>query len=257
MGNFDLDAIIDSVVPPHARGRRQQELHASVRRELNESDVARLWALPDGGLGSTASPLQKIGFAHHSLAKLLAEGRTNAECSLITGRSASRISILKNDPAIMELIEYYRTQNEAVYLNIHERLATLGLSSIEELQQRLEDEPDSFSQRELMELAALGFDRSGYGPSSKVQHEHAHFLKPADVARLKSDISSKQNGTVRSIDPSSGDWPQVGGGVIDGSLGEAAAVEGSESQRDHVSEHDLSPSCEEVSLGERFGRGSE
>lgn len=243
---MDLDAIIDSVVPPASRGRRQQEVHAQVRRELNASDVERLWALPEGGLGSTAAPLQKIGFSHHSLAKLLAEGRSNADCSLITGKSPSRISILKHDPAMTELIEYYKTQNEAVYLNIHERLATLGLSSIEELQDRLDTDPNSFSQRELMELAALGFDRSGYGPSSKVQHEHAHFLKPADVSRIKSDVAGRQNGTVRQINPQSSEWPQVGGTVIDGSLGEAAAAEGSKGEGNNLSEPCVPTAPEEV-----------
>lgn len=245
---MDLDDIINSVVPPHSRGRKQGEVHAEVRRELNASDVERLWAMPEGEMDSTTTPLKKIGFTHHSLAKLLAEGRTNEECSLITGRSPSRISILKHDPAMAELIEYYRTQNEAIYINVHERLAALGLDTIEELQDRLENDPTSYTNRELMELSALVFDRSGYGPSSKVQHQHAHaFLAPDQITKLKSEVSGRQNGTVRSINPSEGAWPKVGSPVIEGSLGEASAVEGSESQGDHLSEHDLSSAGEEVS----------
>lgn len=234
---MDLDSIIDSVVPPHSRGRRAVEVQTTVRRQLNPADIEQLWLQPEGALGSTTPPIQKIRFQHHSLARLLAEGRPDAECALITGYSPSRISILKRDPAVMELISHYKEMVTEVFVNVHERLAALGLNTIEELMERLDTDPDSFSVRELKEVAELTLDRSGYGPQSKVHHTGAiAVLDASHVARIKQEVASRQNGTVRSLNPSTSGWPQVGGPVIDGSVGKAEETQGSESQGDNLPE---------------------
>jgi hypothetical protein len=94
------------------------------------------------------------------LARLLAEGRKSEECSLITGYSTTRIWILKQDPAFKDLVAYYAAQTEAKFLDVHERLAALGMSTLDELQERLESDPDGFKNRELMELAEFALDRS-------------------------------------------------------------------------------------------------
>ena len=153
-------------VPP-SRGRKPAPLEMSILRPLNESDVEDM--VIGKGVGLPTTPIAKLRHSHHMLARLLAEGRPNSEAALVTGYSPSRISILKNDPAFKELIEYYKGQVEQQYVNVHERLAALGLSTIDELAERLEANPDDFTARELMELAALTLDRAGHGPTAKTQ----------------------------------------------------------------------------------------
>ena len=43
---------------------------------------------------------------------------------------------------------------------MHNRLATLGATAVEELQERLEDKPEDFSNKELRELVESTMDRS-------------------------------------------------------------------------------------------------
>lgn len=141
-----------------ARGRKPKFARFDVLRELNGSDMEMLLSPPEHGVKTPL--LTKLRNSHHMLARLLAEGRKAQECSAITGYSPSRISILQRDPAFKDLVSYYAAQAREVYLNVHERLAALGMSTVEELQERLETDPEAFSNRELMELAEMALDRS-------------------------------------------------------------------------------------------------
>ena len=141
-----------------ARGKRSGPLELVVMRELNGGDLDLLRNPP--AQGQIVAPLQRLRHTHHMLARLLAEGRPGVECSMITGYSQSRISILQNDPAFKELVAYYAQQTEAKYLDVHERLASLGIDTIEELHERLDTQPEKITTRELMELAELTLDRS-------------------------------------------------------------------------------------------------
>jgi hypothetical protein len=99
--------------------------------------------------------LTQIRHTHHQLARLLATGTKEQEASLITGYKPTYISVLKGDPSFQDLMEYYAAQREQIFVDVVERMRSLGLATIDELQARLEEEPDEFSRRELMELAEL------------------------------------------------------------------------------------------------------
>lgn len=141
-----------------ARGRRSTQVEYVVLRELNARDYDLLQNPPK--LGATTPEVQRMTNRHHSLARLLAEGRSGVECSAITGHSNSRISILQDDPAFAELIAFYKSQLGVVYLSVHERLAALGISCMEELQARIEDNPGEFTARELREIMETAFNKS-------------------------------------------------------------------------------------------------
>ena len=149
---------LDFLGLPSARGRKRAKVEMQVLRELTVADLGVLLDPPKAGVETR--PLARLRHTHHFLARLLAEGKRPGECSLITGYAPSRISILQNDPAFQELLEYYKTQTQEVYLDVHQRLATLGISTIEELQERLEANPDGFTAGQLMALAELVLDRS-------------------------------------------------------------------------------------------------
>lgn len=231
---MSIDHFIDSLVPPPAKGRRP--VYGEVVRELNEADIQTLWTAPEGGLESSTPAILRIKNSHHMLARLLAEGRKDVECSQITGYSPNRISILKRDPAFKELLEYYKSQVSEAFVNVHERLATVGLAAVEELHERLEEAPQGFANRELMELAELGLDRAGFGPKSTTNVNVGVALVSSDkLAELKAEAARRTNGTILTLtqdDRRTG----VGGTVIDGAVVADDSPQGQQSTGDQISE---------------------
>jgi hypothetical protein len=144
-----LDELLDGVSLGTNRGR-SPELELYVVRELGEADLP-LVLNPPKGLSTLPSPIQ-MRERHHSAARLIAEGRSMAEVGAITGYSPSRISILKQSPDFQELVQVYKAQKDALFLDVHGRKATLAATAISVLQDRLEDTPNSISTRELTEI---------------------------------------------------------------------------------------------------------
>jgi len=223
---MSVDSLIAEVLggglqPPPARGRKPTAAVSYVR-DLNESDIKALWDLPEGGLGSTTPALQHIKSSHHMLARVLADGKNGNEAALITGYSISRISILQKDPSFANLVQYYKTQVEKCFVNVYERLASLGIDSLEELQRRLDENPDGFTLNQLMELAELTLDRSGAGPTTKNTHQHLVALVDArQLDQIKDEVKRREGGNIITIGAS-------------GSLG--LEVGRSESRAEHQSE---------------------
>lgn len=137
---------------------------ARIQRALTAGDVAAARQTRDLDLpasGEPVSALARIKSTHHHLARVLAEGVNNIEASARTGYSPSRVALLQKDPAFVELIHYYRQKDiDPIYMSVHDTLATLGQMATETLRQRLEEDPDSFKIRELMEVMSASLDRS-------------------------------------------------------------------------------------------------
>lgn len=138
-------------------------LTAEVVGPLTREDVAAA----QRPRGSKAPAIKRLSDRHHSVARSIAAGMAMHEVAAVHGMSASRISILKDDPSFKELVEFYREKTDAAYADMHERLAGLSLTATAELAERLDDEPEKFSAQALMDIVKLGADRTGYGPASK------------------------------------------------------------------------------------------
>lgn len=115
------------------------------------------------------APLARISAPHHYLAKMIAEGKSDVEVSGVTGYSLARIKTLKNDPSFRELISHYEAQDIAIHADVRAQVLNLGLTAGQIIQEQLEDDPDSFSKKELIDLMAKTLDRSGHGPTSKTE----------------------------------------------------------------------------------------
>ena len=156
MANEADKALLDEIIFAPAQGGRRQPKPQSfeVVRSLDEGDVP---LLEDRSVAlSEALPtIQSISHAHHRLAQMLCRGVPANQVSFITGYSPAYISRIKSDPMFKELLEHYRTEREEVFIEVAERMKILGLSTLEELSRRLAEEPDSWTKRELMELADL------------------------------------------------------------------------------------------------------
>jgi hypothetical protein len=183
---------------------RKEPFAWAIVRELNEADLEVLANPPKTGI--KAPSLQRIRNTHHMLARLLAEGKKTTDISMITGFSPGRISSLQNDPMFAELVAYYSAQVNAQYLDVHARLADLGVTTLEELRERLEDTPEKFSVRELLEIMEKTFDRSiapqkgGSGGSKTnieikfvgAQNAEVHASEPSKGTILDLDINSEE-----------------------------------------------------------------
>lgn len=135
-------------------------------RELTPADLVLLSVEK----GSKPPALKRIRDAHHSIARLVSEGRPAAEISAITGYSQSRLSILKSDPAFAELVEFYRGAQNEVHADVTIRLQQALLNSIEIMNEKLEDTPaDEIKFKELRENIKVLADRTGFGPAKTTQ----------------------------------------------------------------------------------------
>lgn len=155
-------ALLEELFIGSARGARGEKSEVAIEwdfvRNLGEDDVPELLN-PASFEGPKA--VNRLRERHHYLARLLAQGSTGIEASIMTGYSQSYISMLSHDdPAFMELVEHYKQQAEGKYLEIHERLGMLGTSAVEELQTRLDEKPESLTVGQLQEIAEMALDRS-------------------------------------------------------------------------------------------------
>jgi len=182
---LDLD-----IVPVRTGGRASAAVTHAFSRELEAGDLARL----EIEQGIKAPSLKRITDSHHGLARVLAAGKSPGEASIITGFCASRISILKADPAFQELLEFYRSNQRLAETQVLDRLSTLTLDAVEEIRSRLHDAPEDIRTRELLDIATAGLDRTGFGPSAKLQVTSLT-LTAEDMERL-SQGSKDSNVTV-------------------------------------------------------------
>lgn len=138
-----------------ARGGRKPsaELVIEIVRGLTSEDEPKLTS-PDP-LNTKPIPIQALRASHHQLAQLMAQGKPDTEVALLTGYSPSRISILRSDPTFQQLLAGYHEVRHDLFVDTLERMRVLGLSTLDELQERLEAAPEKWSNRELMEMADL------------------------------------------------------------------------------------------------------
>jgi hypothetical protein len=173
----ELLAMLDGQAISSPQGLARLEV--AVIRALTPDD---LLAMEESTPIAGPTSLTTIRHAHHRIAQLLVEGAAPAKVSLITGYSPGYVTRLQSDPVFKELLAYYASQTEAVTADLRERLTTLGLSAMDELQLRLEEAPGEFTKKDLMEIvkqatpaipAGQGGSAPGPGVSLNVQFVNA------------------------------------------------------------------------------------
>lgn len=154
------------------------------------------------GPKSIDTDLQKIRARHHSVARLLASGVPEGVVATITRFSPSRISQLKNSPAMQELISHYRGPGAEASQVLAEKLRVLGDSAAEELAERITERPDELSTQDLVAISKLGLDRSGHGPSSKLEVDQTtHLVDHAELLKLRQGVRASEASRITRLQP--------------------------------------------------------
>lgn len=184
--------------PPTATPQAASALVASpgplmieVVRGLTPEDLVQLRQPPVASgpaTGGKVLGLLQIRQSHHQLARLIVQGFDNTTVSLISGYAPAYISQLKGNPAFAELLDNYTAELELVMSDVQVRMRTLGLSFLDALQARLEDNPGDWTKRELMEAAELLLIKSRQSPAASGPGQGAGinitvgFVKPGSPA---------------------------------------------------------------------------
>lgn len=122
-------------------------------------------------MGVPAVP--KLKDHHHRIAFLLALGKKPVEVARELGVSSARLSQLRVVDEFKDLVESYREQRDTIEFDAFKQVQTIRAAieqmALEVIRDRLEEAPDDFSTRELLELQADAADRLGRSKVSRTE----------------------------------------------------------------------------------------
>lgn len=140
--------------------------------------------------------VQTLRDSHHGLARAVASGLSNAECAQVTGYSIQRVSILRQDPAFKELVAHKRAMIDAEFASagdpVIDYLKGNALKAAKMLSDKLdeaEEEGKFLPVRDLLGIAELGFDRTGYGKVNKNLNVNVDFASNLENARRRTEAA--------------------------------------------------------------------
>lgn len=114
-----------------------------------------------------APTLKTLSSVHHFMANLFARGCTNKEVIAITGYSDSRVSILKHTPAMQSAIAGLQQLNVKKTELVLEKTALLAMTTVDELQRRIEETPELVDSKTLNDIIRNTLDHTGHSPVQK------------------------------------------------------------------------------------------
>ena len=156
-------------------------------REVTRADLAHLT------VRRTPATLQRITDNHHRIARAIASGLSHADIAMTCGITVGRVGTLTKDPAMQELVAHYRSMLTAEWVKSADPVADLLRSNAMKAQAMLSDKLDEASEkgeflptRDLLGIAELGLDRTGYGKVNKNLNVNVDFAAKLESARARS-----------------------------------------------------------------------
>lgn len=188
---MDLGAL---VIPDGLGEQLRPMVTCTIEGFLDDDDMHELALGPSDAKPDEDDPsdLKKIREKHHHVARLIADGMTQRLVGQVCGYTEQYISILLNNPAMIELVELYRIQAGAHVKVATEKLKSVGLKALEKLDERLDK--DELNNLELIATSKLGLDRGGLGPQQKVHNVNEnHTIDHAKLAELNAEARRRNH----------------------------------------------------------------
>ena len=170
------------------QGAKAKPLWFEFSRTIEPRDLAMILS---GEAAARRRPLSVIRAAHHQVAKLVAQNYSDVEVSGITGRSPTSVKQLRFDPAFKHLVAHYRDMADAIEVDVLAQAKNLSSAALAELQQRIEENPERFSEEDLTKLAEKLMDRTGLGPSKTIKTIDAVGVVQALVAKKQAEAAGR------------------------------------------------------------------
>lgn len=194
-------------IPARTKGRAAKPLQLEAAGELTPADLALLAS--ERGIKPTE--IKELRERHHALARCLAAGMGNTEASAITGYSPSRISILKDDPTFQALVEDYKSISDGVTADFVQRTQVLSLTTVNRLQEIVENDEVELSPSILLEIGKFAADRTGNAPIQKNVNlnVNADLGNKLDAARRR--LAAAQEVKVIEVQPEASSGDEIAG----------------------------------------------
>lgn len=150
---------------------------------------------------SDTKDVQSLRARHHGVARLLAEGVPEGVIAELSGYTAAYISTLKNTPAMLELVEFYRSPKTEAAKLMGEKLRVVADMGLEEIRRRIEEKGGEISVSELTAVAKLGFDRSGNGPNSTITNvNEQRLIASEELIELAREARRRERGRIVDVE---------------------------------------------------------
>jgi hypothetical protein len=102
----------------------------------------------------------RVKAAHHRIAQLCATGASYIDVGIACGYTPQYISNLAtNNPAFQELVAHYTRAAEAEMLDLRAKQARLGELAVDELTDRLTEDPKQFGNRDLLDVIEVNANK--------------------------------------------------------------------------------------------------
>lgn len=151
--------------------------------------------LEHAGEASTINDFQikKLTERHHALARCVALGLKDHEAAARVGYDHQMLVILKRSPAFLDLVEVYRNEVNMQFADHAEQLAGLATDAVLEIRSRLEQDPDAFATKTLLEIAAVTGDRAGYGPIKRTENVNVNVSLGEKLAAARKRVAQMKD----------------------------------------------------------------
>lgn len=170
------------------RGRPSHPLIGPIRPMTKEdmSTTLRKAFLP-------AVTAEKLRNSHHRIARLAAAGLRNFEISDRTGYSPSRVWILLQSPAMIELVMKYRGKVDAAFERNQDEFYNLATANMLKAERQISDRLDKADEegldlpiKDLVTVSRDAADRFGYGKKTTQVNLNADFAAELEKAIARS-----------------------------------------------------------------------
>ena len=137
--------------------------------------------------------LKSLTDKHHRIARACAAGLSNNDVAAICGITATRVSMLKQDPAFTELCAHYRGMVTADYIQSADSYLEVLLANKLKAEVMLGDKLDAaidgdevLPTRDLMAISRDAADRTGHGKVQTNMNVNVDFAAKLEAARKRS-----------------------------------------------------------------------
>ncbi len=137
--------------------------------------------------------VQTLRDSHQRMARAVAMGLSNSEVAGLCGCSLTRVSMMRGDPAFKELVAHKRAMIDVEWAVEADAVVGYLRDNALKAQAMLSDKLDAAMEqneflptRDLLGIAELGLDRTGYGKVNKNVNINVDFAKQLEDARKRS-----------------------------------------------------------------------